>query len=371
MRLLIAVAVVLAAVGAFAIADGGTTAATPPGPEPVVDIGKTDQIWPYTSKSRSTAGRTLAINVIIRGDPTNVRMALANQTNVEWNRSRGDTEGEIQVSDADLDWGGARGADRYSYVQRGDRGRWVGESYQLSSGAYLGERHHVRAYATSDWTAVQAHREYWDWFRLRHSVTGISPAARYLEQDLEDEPFVSEYRRMYHGHHGGGSAGWLGIVVIGSVVGFERVRRDVGSVDLAGALALAGGVATVHAGVRTAGVLLEGLFPAVTPKLFVVMLYPLLVGGLPLVAVRLGRERRPTVAFVAAAGGLAGAVVADFAALEVVRLSPGLLWSRVYIVGAVGALAAGGSYAARGDQRPLVLAAFGWAIALAIPLFEL
>ncbi|MFW6367235.1 MAG: hypothetical protein ACOC0L_01065, partial [bacterium] len=54
--------------------------------------------------------------------------------------------------------------------------------------------------------------EYWDWYRLRHTVTGVDPGARFVERDLADEPFVEGVERRTHGHLGGeGNGSWIAV----------------------------------------------------------------------------------------------------------------------------------------------------------------
>jgi hypothetical protein len=137
--------------------------------------GTASYIWPYTSRSRSVAGRTLAINVVVRGEPGRVRTALQDRSDVNWTTVEGDADVTDEVVDQSP-WRAARGAARYTYVTSDPevRGEWVRAEYQLGTGAYLGRRVHVRAYPTpsGNWTALQAHEEYWDWFRLRHTSRG-------------------------------------------------------------------------------------------------------------------------------------------------------------------------------------------------------
>ena len=131
----------------------------------------------------------LALDVVVRGDPERVRRVLETRSGADWNATS--SEGRVTESL----WAPARGAARYTYVatDADGSGRWVASAYQLAVGTYLGQRTHIRAYPAtgSNWTALQAHTEYWDWFRLRHSVTGIRPGSAYLERDLRDEPFVA------------------------------------------------------------------------------------------------------------------------------------------------------------------------------------
>jgi len=141
--------------------------------------------------------------------------------------------------------------------------------YQLSTGTYLGSRVHVRAYPapSENWTALQAHVEYWDPFRLRHTVTGVAEGGRFVERDLRDEPFVDGVSREYHGLDGGGSHGWLTVVelapaalVLGAALPVAGRYREY-AVDAALPAALVALVLVV----RAAGLAAEGLAPGVDP----------------------------------------------------------------------------------------------------------
>ncbi|WP_101295486.1 hypothetical protein [Halegenticoccus soli] len=385
--------------------------------------------WPYTSKRRSIDGRTLAINVVVRGDPETTRRALTERTSIEWNRT---TENEtdatagahsadaVEVTDDGVDWDDARGSTRYTYVDvDGDgEGRWLAESYQLHTGAYLGSRYHIRAYADPDgeWTAMQAHQEYWDWFRLRHTVTGVQPAGRAVESDFIDEPYVADVQRVYHGKRGGGSDGWmtvvelaLTVVAVGSLRpragrgparvargtlrvprcprraaagSIERVRRDLPSParvrgEVVAAVAEHGRRATLflalaglYLGVRAAGIALEGALPRVSPKIFAAFLYPVLAVGTPVLAAGIARPIDSTAAFVLSIAGLGTAIVLDFGALGVTALPVPLVLHRVALLVSLGLIAAGAAKRDAGEGRTVAaLGAVGWVACLALPLF--
>jgi len=118
-------------------------------------------------------GRTLAINVLVHADAETTRHAIERRTGTDWEETE---EAEAAATaDADQvlalverDWADAHSSDRYSYMEEPDRGVWLGETFELHDGAYLGVRDHLRAYESPDgtYTAVQAHEEYYDWFRL-------------------------------------------------------------------------------------------------------------------------------------------------------------------------------------------------------------
>jgi len=111
------------------------------------------QIWPYTSKSESVEGRTLAINVVFRDDGEAVREALEARPDADWQ----ETDDEETDAEPDLvrdivvrDWEDAHGSTRYTYFEGPSGGAWVTESFELHDGEYLGSRDHIRAYESPD-----------------------------------------------------------------------------------------------------------------------------------------------------------------------------------------------------------------------------
>ncbi|MEF8779848.1 MAG: hypothetical protein V5A46_04140 [Haloferacaceae archaeon] len=189
-------------------------------------------LWPYTSSGETASGRTLAINLIVHGPDDAVRRSLTDSGSLEFEREEPEAGGEaagavgaaegpggpaVAVDEDGLQWVDAHGARRYSYLDatpRGAEAAWRGEAYQLGAGTYLGERLHVRAYThpDEDWTAIQAHTDYWDWFRLRHTVPDVREAGLEIEEGYIDAPFVAEVRREYHGIEGGHSDGWVSVI---------------------------------------------------------------------------------------------------------------------------------------------------------------
>jgi len=132
--------------------------------------------------------------------------------------------------------GSADGSTRYAYVAMGHDptgGTWLDESYQLHDGEYLGSRHHIRAYASPDsddqWTAMQTHREHWDWFRLSHTVTSAEDSQRYVEREFMDRRYVSSVSRDHLGNDRGfDSDGWVTIIDLNGDDGDDGDDRDDG-----------------------------------------------------------------------------------------------------------------------------------------------
>ncbi|EMA33372.1 hypothetical protein [Halobiforma nitratireducens] len=380
-------------------------------------------IWPYTSRERSADERTLAINLVVHGEDERVRQALVAQEELEWEELDPETAAEPEVYDeADdrIQWDDAHGSTRYTYVDAGPHDAetvWVDESYQLHTGTYLGSRYHIRAYTTEydDWTAIQVHQEYFDFFRLRHSVTDIQDSQVALETEFLEEPYVDEVRREYHGTHGGWNDGWLSVVelavlapiVNGVVLGVlglfgltgsqsETVRGLVrGTRTLLGwayrnvrGFVLAGALAAIVLGARSAGLAVEAAVPWLTPQAFVVVPYAMLAAGLPITAIvftqplerasrflrlqrvasLLGDPPSPQAAFSFAVVGLGVGFVADFVGIGITALPLELLVHRLGLLIALGLLAAG---AARSDAEGAALFGLGlvgWAVGLAMPL---
>ena len=327
--------------GQAPVADG-----PPPDDRMVQPAGTGAVIWPYTSRTHSVEGRTLALNVVVHGGPTEVQRALTNRSSVEW--SNESANASTAVAPGASPWRATHGAARYTYVapDRDAPGRWVESEYQLHAGTYFGHRTHVRAYPapSSDWTALQAHTEYWDWFRLRHTVTGVVPGAEYVREDMADEPFVRSVDRFEHGKRGGGSPGWMtvvrftsGVMLVGAVLSFDH--RDVTVDDLRLPLV----VVAIVLGVRAGGIAAETLFPATNPHYFSAVLYPVLALG-PLVAAWYLAPDRPSVrTAVFAAAAMANALLFDMTFIGVEVLPPRLALHRTALVGALGLFTLGAS----------------------------
>jgi len=363
-RVLLAALLVAATLAATA-ASGAPAATEPPPSEQLVSPDGTESyVWPYTSRSRSVDGRTLALNVVVLGEPDRVRRAFVGRSDADW--AGVDRNATVDVSP----WRPTHGSVRYSYVgaDREGSGEWVAPGYQLAVGEYFGARTHIRAYpsASGNWTALQAHTEYWDWFRLRHTVTGVGPGAAFVERDLADEPFVDGVSRQQHGHGGGGSDGsWLAVefaaaTLLGAAVPLTTrrlARRD---------LLLPAAVLGIVLGVRAWGLAAEAVAPGVSPKLSVAVGYPVLVVGPPAVAVRLARDRPGLRATLLAFGGLAAATLLDLALVGVEPVPDRIVRHRLVLAAALGVVAFGG---ARRDRRTVTVGVVAWLVGLAAPLF--
>ena len=353
--------------------------------EPIIEVdGTGDRLWPFTSRSERFEGRTLVINAIIVEDPQTSRAILGENVEDGWDRTKPTRQplgAQIRLAESNSvsSWKHAHGSVRYTYVEtKGSKGQWLEQRYQLHVGTYLGSRHHVRAFAPSEkssWTALQAHSEYWDWFRLRHTVTDIKGTADMLETEFQDSD-VETVERRYEQNARGLDRGI--VVVVGTLlpllVGITS-RNDWASIDDAlsqpetrdQALVVFGLAVGSPLAVRAIGIGLEDVIPLVTPKLFVVMLYPILAIGLPVAVAWYAADLPNWLAGPAAAIGLALGFILEFAMLGLVPPDT-ILQHRLLMTVALGALAAGGA-----DRRSLFTLAGGavWLWGLAAPLFGL
>ncbi|MFC7325793.1 hypothetical protein ACFQMF_14565 [Halorubrum rutilum] len=393
--LLLVVGVGLALSGALAGPPGGPPGGPSPAEEPeaatvsegsLIAVDGDYRLWPYTSRSRSVEGRTLAINVVVHADAAATRTAIERGTAADWEET--DRAESAATADAERvralverDWADARSSTRYGYVEGPGGGTWLTETFELHDGTYLGVRDHLRAYESPDgaYTAIQAHEEYYDWFRLRHTVPGIDDPAVRLEDEFIRGAVDAEVRREYRGIEGGWSDGWLSVIELASLAtvagALLRRRTRAAAVDLAGrsrreaarhagAALLGAALGAVVVGVRAAGVGLELAYPALPPKAIAGPLYLVLAVGLPALVVARSRECDPTAVALAVVVGVGAGFVLDFAALGV-AVPPALVVHRAALLAALGAVAAG---RAAGDRPVLGAGLAAWAVGLALPL---
>src|SRR6056297_1868959 len=204
------------------------------------------ELWPYTSRGETTSQRTLAINVVVYGDADVTERYLRERSTGNWEElepeetdiSPDDEAVPATNNESTTAWGQADGANRYAYAETpSGTGHWLAESYQLKDGTYLGDRHHIRAYsdpANGNWTAMQAHREHWDWFQLRHTVHGVESSQSYVDSEFKDRWFVDELVRTDVGNdHGADANGWMTVVKLrGSEVPATLSLLLLGSISL-------------------------------------------------------------------------------------------------------------------------------------------
>jgi hypothetical protein len=247
------------------------------------------ELWPYTAAGPSHDARTLGINVVIHGNSEDVRRAMMARSQLRWDETPPEEE-DADPDSVEIDpeaeriedvirWREAGGAVRFTYVVVDGESRWIDESYQLHSGTYLGQRMHIRAYEDpqGEWTAMQAHDEHWDWFRLRHTVTGISDAQRELERDFMGVPFVEEVSRLPYENSTADSDGWVTIIRLSAILlpglALGVAARLQNTLRLSRRLfyrhywelALGASLFGLYLGVRAAGIWLELTLPDLPP----------------------------------------------------------------------------------------------------------
>jgi len=352
-----------------------------------VDVSNETTMWPYTSKARSFEGRTLAINVVIRGDPAAVERHFRERARGNWTETD-ENESDVDLVERPLNgtataWAGAGGARRYVYMRTGDQleGVWLTESYQLHDGDYLGTRNHIRAYespADEDWVALQAHHEHWDWFRLRHTVDGVQSTQTAIEREFMDRPFVEELSRVFMGNDAGPDMeGWVTVIrfreaasaslaAILAVPVVRRMRRTaVKHVDVRTRrmIALSGGLAGLYLAVRFGAIGAERLLPSANPLALAGAFYPLLFLGLPTWAFFAARPLDQQDAAVAATVGFTAGVLLDYTYLQIHVLPLDTIVHRLSLVAALGLVAVGGARV--GQEEPVL----GWQLRAGVLLW--
>lgn len=379
--------------------------------EPVPD--GTTQLWPFTSRAESFDRATLPINVVVREDAAFVRGLLtkegvgqqveaaeAGEGDAIENESEWDESMPVQEHEepAGIEWGRGHGANRYTYVRTTDDSRWLAQTDQLRDGSYFGSQYHLRLYGydtgNTSWTAIQAHHEHWDWFRLRHTVDGVSSAQHYVERDFVDRGLLRGISRERYANGGAIDAdGWVTVVDIESrqAPGLERASDKVGSpptrngavlgLSILGlpvlglpvlglpvlGLVLAtrtrlypestgvlGRLTPYHLGlfastallvvlVRAGGIVLEQALPGAPPWIVGTPVFLLLVVGYPAVAVLFGRRLPSEEAFAAAVLGMGAGILADYSYIGVTALPYDAVVQRLVLLFGLGLLAAGGT----------------------------
>lgn len=207
---------------------------------------------------------------------------------------------------------------------------------------------------------------YWDWFRLRHTVTGVATGAEFVEHDLRDEPFVGNVSRTNHELEDGRSQGrWTVVDLLPAALlagaAVPLTNRRFSRTDAALPVALIGLVL----GVRAWGLAAAALFPAVTPKLFVAVGYPVLVTGPPAIVAVLASDRPATRGALLAAVGLGAGIALDMTVVGVRHVPVRLAHHRVALAAALGVIALGFG---REDQGLAAVGIAAWLLALAAPL---
>ncbi len=364
--------------------------------------GDDRQLWLYTSRGLSFQEGTLAINVVVYGDPDDVHRRLLESGRGNWTATEAD-EQEVAPDErtgvlnaTTVEWETADGSNRYVYLTGLQGGQWLAESYQVHDGAYLGSRHHIRAYTApedgGEWTAIQAHHEHWDWFMGRHIVTSVEASQSYVEREFANGATGPEITRQpVRGQNRPGFDKWLTVVdfrgsssqaaaaaillVLGAVGSRAEdvesaFRKHFPEAD-ARAFLLAASVVGVLSFVRIAGVSLEQSLD-LPPKAFAFALYPVLFAGLPATAYLLAQQLDRTRAFVGASVGFLAGILVDYSYLGVTNVPLDVLVHRGTLAVALGLVAVGGCRAERPVDSPdhVRIGVLLWLVATVLPLLR-
>lgn len=415
--LVLVVLLLLGTAGSIAIAEpggveyGATT-------ESVTLAGTERDLWLYTTPTQSLEQPTLAINVIVYADPESVRQLLLQEGNGNWNETDTDEQGiapdehpetTAPTESTTTEWTVADGSRRYVYISGTAGGTWLSETFQVHDGDYLGSRHHVRAYAKPDtdtnWTAMQAHREHWDWFSGRHVVTSTDETQAYVEREFADEPDTSEITRVPVGEgeqtdfdqwltivdfqdrglesmpgrmpgFAVGSVLFLALVVLGTFGSrvadtATALRREFPEKDER-TLLLAVTLVALLVSVRLGGIAIERSLD-VPPKPVAIALYPVILAGIPIVTHLLARPLDRPRAFAGATLGFLTALLVDYTYLGVTHLPLDLLVHRGTLAVALGLIAVGSSRVGREEADRLRQPRLGvllWLVAMIAPLLR-
>lgn len=376
-------------------------------PETVLIDGSDEYLWLLTSQSRSFEHPTLSLNVVVYGDPDDVRRHLIEEGTGDWDETDDEEEDVAPAETAEVfnvttrEWEMADGANRYVYYFGEDGGMWLREAYQIHDGDYLGSRQHVRAYTAPDggeWTAMQVHHDHWDLFAGRHLVTDVEESQTYLEGEFLHESGAEVVTREYVG---GGDRphfdGWLTVVdlrdngddsagiplVVGLLavllgatrtrgVHFRSTLEEVASKQEFRALALGVAIVSVLLGIRVTAIGVERS-TGIPPKSIAALLHPVLIAGIPIVAYLLSRQMTRTWAFTGASLGLVTAILLDYTYLGVTQIPLDVLVHRATLAVALGFIATGGSRTERIDADRTSHVRLGvllWLVATLHPLLR-
>ena len=380
--------------------DGTSTPAVEGTPTP----GANATVGPPTPNG-SAGGANANTTNATTGEPTPTPNATTTRAS-----SNEDPLFPTSINSTGVYWSDATGSNRYTYV-RGDEpgsGRWIDEAGQLHDGDYFGARYHIRFYRVPDgensWTALQVHREHFDWFRLRHTVGSLPVAQHYVESQFYDQWYVADlHRKRFTGGGVLNSDGWVtvvdvkypdvlrrsfgvmsilaGLAVVGAFggwptsVGRRDVRRVGQAIPVDARFVVVGVVvAAVPVFVRLGSLAVERTELVNSPHAVAGAFYPMLALGLPACAYFLVRGLDRQKAFAAAAGGFGVGVLTDYAILGISVLPVAVIVHRAVLVLALGVVAIAGTDRPAGSwfepDDPTLLAGVGlWVVGLLWTLF--
>lgn len=365
------------------------------------------KLWPFTSRGKSFDSLTLPINAIVQGRSSRVVSHLQNERGADW---RNDTQewqgiGHEDESTADddvaIEWHNTTGAVRYTYIDApGSRGGWVAETAQIHDGSYFGSRYHLRLYeggtGGDTWTAIQAHQEHWDWFRLRHSVGSLSSAQYYLDSQFYGKWYVENVSRERFANGGiADTDGWVSVVelraptdvypitllwvalLLGSVGVQQSMRSFVRELlswlsaeTTQRGIALGFLLLSLPVAVRGASIAVETTIPTIPIKAVAGIGYVVLAVGLPLSAVILPTGQQSSDWFGVAILALGLGFLLDYQSIGVTVLPITVVLHRLTVLAVIGLLAVGG-VRQQTDGRWNLLVKTGFALWVGVLLWPL
>lgn len=364
------------------------------------------KLWPFTSRQQSFESLTLPINAVVRGESSRVITQLSGHGDKELEPMTNDWQGigdesePVVVNGGDIRWRDTTGATRYTYIAApGPAGGWMTETAQLHDGTYFGSRHHLRLYEGGSegarWTAIQAHHEHWDWFRLRHTVGSLSIAQHHLETEYLGASYTADISRERFANGGASDAdGWAsvidlrplstvgmlsaGLLLFGSIQGRNNWQTTVEQVSEGfsdevhqrSALLLVS-LLSLPLIVRSASILAETTVPNVPVKLVAGMGYLVFAVGIPVVTILFSHGGEPFDWAGIAILGLGLGFVLDYQSIGIEVLPIAVVLHRLVVLGVIGFVAASASNQtvenpwSQSTKVGLVM----WVCVLAWPLF--
>ncbi len=400
---ILAVVLAIGSIGSVAVAESVGEEYDPT--TEIVDLPHEEQaMWLYTSRGQSFGEATLAINLIIHENSRTVEQRLLTDGVGDWReldedeQDIGHEEGVFLPQNATVQWDRTVGDTRYVFLL-GHDAQWMTESFEVQDGDYLGSRYHIRVYEPpgddAEWTAMQAHDEYWDLFDARHVVTSVEEGQSYVEEEyIADDDY-----RVVRDHVGGEDRvdfdGWLtviepreeeaqssllilGLLLLGATAvrtAREGVSDAVERVTLERefrTFVLGGGLVAVYMFVRLAAVSLERTVD-LPPNTIAALLYPVLFFGLPITTYLLARHLDRIQSFTGASLGFLTALLVDYTYLGITAVPLDILVHRGALIIALGLIAVGGSQTERENPdlpSHVQIGVLLWLVATLLPLLK-
>ena len=230
-------------------------------------IDNKTETWTYYSTNESFEGVSNSINIIVENNAPKTEQALT-------------------------EWREAEGTDRYLYIRHNGSAKWQEEYSQLEKGNYYSTRKHLRLYEAGNNTVIQGHKEFWNWFTLRHEVVSNEKTVIEVEKDLKDQ--ADKLSQHYSGNTGFlDSDGWLTIIQLSFLGLIFRVRKFSKKLRrFSEEIKLVLTVPLIFIALKSAPIVLEAS-TSLNNHLITFSFYLLIVSILPLVIYSLSNKEKP------------------------------------------------------------------------------